>query len=277
MVNRISNQSIINSFCDVVPFLNELFEEDVSYAMTDTEKYILSVNGKDLRFQIKEGDPIPEGGAVKEALKTGSSVIKDIPKEIYGTPFRSYAIPMKECGEIVGVFVMGKSFARKEHVLSIAQNISSAIHETSDAVKDLVTGIKQTELTNTSLLDTIRQAQIKTDETNKIIAFIQEISIQTYILGVNASIDAAKAGIYGKSFGVVAQEIERLSRTINESIARIDSTLNFLATSITLVTNGLTESTEVFNQQTKDLDQIADVISGLKESSIRLEKLSESL
>ncbi len=37
---------------------------------------------------MQEGDPIPEGGAAATALKTGTAIIKDVPKEVYGTPFR---------------------------------------------------------------------------------------------------------------------------------------------------------------------------------------------
>lgn len=274
--NRISDEEIINSFCDVIPYLKDMFEEDVSFAMTDTEKYLLSVNGRELVFQIREGDPIPEGGAVKEALKTGNSVMKNVSGEVYGIPFRSYAIPLKHERQTVGVFVLGKSFARKEQVLTIAQKVASAIHETSDAMGDLVEGIKSVEQKNLVLLDNMKQASKKTDETNKIVSFIQNISTQTYLLGVNASIDAARAGIYGKGFEVVAQEIGRLSQTIKESISQVDDILDYLTKSIMIVTNGLDESMGIFTDQSKDLDKIAGAIAELKDTSSKLERLSES-
>ncbi len=274
--NRISDKKVINSFCDVLPYLKDMFEEDVSFAMTDTEKYLLSVNGRELVFKIREGDPIPEGGAVKEALKTGNSVIKNVSGEVYGIPFRSYAIPLKHDCRIVGVFVLGKSFARKEQILTIAQKVASAIHETSDAMGDLVQGIKSIEQKNLLLLDHMKQASKKTDETNKIVNFIQNISTQTYLLGVNASIDAARAGIYGKGFEVVAQEIGSLSQTIKESIAQIDDILDYLTKSITIVTGGLDESMGIFMDQSKDLDKIAGAIAELKDTSSKLERLSES-
>lgn len=275
--SKISDKEIINSFFHILPYLKLFFEDDVSYAIMDTEKYLISVNGRELVFNVSAGDPIPEGGAAREALRTGTPIIKNVPAEIYGTPFRSYAIPLKENNELVGIFVLGKSFARKNEVQTITKNVSSAIHQTSDAIEDLVAGVKKITETNSELMSSTLEANEKTKDAYKIVEFVQQISTQTYLLGINASIDASRAGKFGQSFDVVAQEIGRLSESTKESITKIDTLLSCLASSIGLVTKGLTESTGVYLKQTKDLDEIAAAISDLKDTCTKLEKLSESI
>ncbi|PLT45284.1 Methyl-accepting chemotaxis protein [Paenibacillus pasadenensis] len=44
-----------------------------------------------------------------------------------------------------------------------------------------------------------------------------EISSQTHVLALNASIEAAQAGAYGKGFAVIAEEVRRLSNQTKES------------------------------------------------------------
>lgn len=277
MDEQFSDKEIINSFYRVLPYLHVIFEDDISYAMMDTEKYLLSQNGSELKLGAKAGDPIQEGGAVAEALRTGFPVVKDVPKEVYGTPFRSYAVPLKEDNQVVGIFVLGKSYSKKNEVAAIAQRVSAVITQTSDAIEDLVSGVGQIAATNTQLLDSTNEASEKAKETSKIVDLIQNISIQTYLLGVNASIDAARAGAHGKGFDVVADEIGRLSKSTSDSISIIDSLLNYLTTTIIKLSSGLTESMEIFRQQTNDLDEIAAAIIELKDTTRKLEHLSESL
>jgi hypothetical protein len=274
---QLTDKEILNSFYRVLPYLNVIFEDDISYAMMDTEKYLLTQDSSELKLGAKAGDRIQEGGAVAEALRTGFPVVKDVPKEVYGTPFRSYAVPLKEDGQVVGVFVLGKSYSKKNEVTTIAQKVSAVITQTSDAIEDLVSGVGQIAATNTQLLDSTNEASEKAKETSKIVDLIQNISIQTYLLGVNASIDAARAGAHGKGFDVVADEIGRLSKSTSDSISIIDSLLNYLTTTITKLSAGLTESMEIFRLQTNDLDEIAAAIIELKDTTRELEHLSESL
>jgi len=54
------------------------------------------------------------------------------------------------------------------------------------------------------------------------IKFIDDLSFQTNILALNASIEAAKAGQNGKEFAVVASSIQKLSEKSKKSAAEID-------------------------------------------------------
>lgn len=55
---------------------------------------------------------------------------------------------------------------------------------------------------------------------SNIVSVIEEISSETNLLSLNASIEAARAGDAGKGFAVVAQEIRVLSDNTNTELEK---------------------------------------------------------
>lgn len=68
--------------------------------------------------------------------------------------------------------------------------------------------------------------QIKT--INASIKEVQNISMQVKILSLNASVEAARAGVAGKGFAVVASEISRLSQSTDATAKKIEDDVNHM-------------------------------------------------
>jgi methyl-accepting chemotaxis protein len=60
----------------------------------------------------------------------------------------------------------------------------------------------------------------------EIISTVDDLAQQSNLLAVNASIEAAKAGEQGKGFGVVAQEVKKLSKQSKVATAHVRKILN---------------------------------------------------
>ncbi|HBR17834.1 MAG: hypothetical protein A3G39_08670 [Deltaproteobacteria bacterium RIFCSPLOWO2_12_FULL_43_16] len=109
----------------------------------------------------------------------------------------------------------------EENAVKSGEMSHKAAQDTNDgkiAVEEVIKGITETR-------DEIKMsAKIMEDfgkaskEIEKILIIINQIAQQTNLLALNASIIASQAGEYGKSFGVVAGEIKKLSdRTSNST------------------------------------------------------------
>lgn len=278
MSQSISEIEILNSFNDVTKYLPSFFDDDISFAISDTNKYLKIQHGKKISLNIKENDSIPKGGALFEALKTGKIVIKFIPEEVYGFTCKSYAIPIKDNdGKVVGGVAVAKSLERKIEVTEVAQNLSTSLQQISSAINELSNGVQDVVSMNSEVLGEVKNANENTKNTDGVLSFVQGVSSQTNLLGLNASIEAARAGESGRGFNVVASEIRKLSSSTNESIKKINSVLKNVEVSIGNITEKVTKTNGIFQDQAATLGEIAASIEQLTLTAEKLDKLAENL
>lgn len=269
---------ILNSFANLGDYLQYFFDDDISLAATDREKFIFQKNNSNLPMNATVGDKIPEGAAISEALKTGKIIKKDVPKEIYGVPFTSYVIPVKgERDEVLGSIVLAKSIVKKSEVQSQIQSVSSALEQISTSINNLSKGIQEVVDMNNNILKKTLEADNGAKNTDNVLSFIKQIANKTNMLGLNAAIEASRAGELGKGFGVVASEIRKLSGSTNESIKEVSSVLETVKLSISEINAMIIKSSEVFTTEAATIQEVAASIEEVNSATNCLEELSKKI
>lgn len=268
----------VEAFKILLPYLNVIFDNEVSIAITDLEKFVKIFPNDKLPLKSVEGDPVPSGGAAYDALKSGKQVVRKVPKEVYGAAFKSYAIPIKgDNGEIKGVIVAGKSLGKSEKVNNLSQSLSNKLSEISDVVSGLTDEVQKLVALNQDVNNEVASAIETTKNTDEVLNFVQSISKQTNLIGLNAAIEAARAGEAGQGFGVVAQEIRKLSSSSTESIKKIDIILESIVNSIEKISGNVNKTSELFEGQVAAFEQINASIQELNSNAQILEAFSEKL
>ena len=184
-------------------------------------------------------------------------MVREVSEKVYGIPFKSYAIPLREDGEVVGCLMIAKSITVIKNSKQAIADLSSEVEQITDVINDITEGVQQSS-ENTYVVNQLIDELLKeTEKMNAILASINKLSNSTKILGLNASIEAARAGVAGRGFSIVAKEIERLSGNTTQSALAISEMLSRIDGQLNKIGEKSQETTDTFMQQAASLQEIA--------------------
>lgn len=112
------------------------------------------------------------------------------------------------------------------------KNQTAAVQDSSkimnDKIKSMQDSSRKMDDGISAISKRIETVNTTVDKVSNIVSVIEEISSETNLLSLNASIEAARAGDAGKGFAVVAQEIRVLSDNTNTELENIKQIISSL-------------------------------------------------
>lgn len=112
------------------------------------------------------------------------------------------------------------------------KNQTVAVQDSSkimnDKIKSMQDSSRKMDDGISAISKRIETVNTTVDKVSNIVSVIEEISSETNLLSLNASIEAARAGDAGKGFAVVAQEIRVLSDNTNTELENIKQIISSL-------------------------------------------------
>lgn len=137
----------------------------------------------------------------------------------------------------------------------IMNNKIKSMQNSSQKMDDGISAIsKRIETVNTTV-----------DKVSNIVSVIEEISSETNLLSLNASIEAARAGDAGKGFAVVAQEIRVLSDNTNAELENIKQIISSLVEECRYCVQASSTIVEDNAKQKEEIKAVLDEFGSLDE------------
>ncbi|MGK5506905.1 methyl-accepting chemotaxis protein [Brevibacillus formosus] len=266
---------LLNSVLMVAPILQKAFLSECMVGVTDKERFLAYYPAQGLNLGIRVGDELRPGSINATAVKEGKRVVKKISKELYGIPYIAVGYPLVENGQVVGCLATGVTTDQEDRLHGLAQNLTDALENIAQHTESLAKEADHLAQASHTLSDAAGQLGLKIAETTQINELIRNISTRSNVLGLNAVLEAARAGAAGRGFTVVAEEIRQLSQTTAASAKGIFLLLDEMNALVGTVTGEMEKTMNHSVQQSTRIQELDAVMQELRHMAEQLKKAAE--
>ena len=178
------------------------------------------------------------------------------------------------------LYLMANAFSKmglyKYHLKGMSESINDTVMHVSAAMEELAASAHDVNDNQKELNKEIKNVDAISSKINEFTSLIKNIAKQTRLLGLNASIEAARAGTAGAGFGVVAEEIGKLADNSSETVDKIQEFTGKINESVNETVSNGEATSQIVDQQSIAIEGAAKDLTGLSETAARLFELAHT-
>ena len=216
---------VARAFQDFAPVIANVFPEGGFLYLTDLQKAFERQSSH--KFDIpsfQTGLSFTEHDAPHKAIKSKKPVLEERDSSRFGVPVLESCCPLFDEDnpeEVVATLGVLTPKTAAHRLRTMSEDMENGVAGIASAIEELAATASSIHVNEKDLEQEIQSIVQISDEIEKISSFIKEIANQTKMLGLNATIEAARAGDAGKGFGVVADQIRKLSEESKNTVPKI--------------------------------------------------------
>jgi methyl-accepting chemotaxis protein len=159
---------------------------------------------------------------------------------------------------------------------AIRDNTETIYNVSQSGTVNMSASIKAVNESSEMIADINRQVQDfqeKIDKISEIVTIVKNIANQSNLLALNASIEAARAGVAGRGFSIVADQVRQMSTNTSSSaedivnyVSQLKESITTLAESTRHTTEKLCEGNDMVTNSLKDMENLNSQISTINSS-----------
>lgn len=225
---------ILDSMVETMEIYQSAFPTDVCIIICSTEETYGYLPGKeiDLKIEIKKSMDYYKKSAAAQVLRDGIRIQKEIGPEFLGIAYVVTASPIYENGKLVGAISIAASNKKLDTMKTLTGELFNTVETMSEAADQIA-------VASNEISDYVQELSSESDSIanyikniDQILSLIKRNSMQAKILGLNASIEAARAGQAGKGFAVVSNEVQKMGKDSEQSSIEINKQLEYVRNTI---------------------------------------------
>lgn len=275
---RCPGMTILDAIVKAAPYIKQAITEDVEIVVTDREKFLLYLPSQKIDEGIKPGDPIPPDDESLKGALAGKLVNVKVPAGVYGQPFLARAFPIfDERKKVVGAVGIGYSLEKDVLLEEHMEKIDEMTNQLKEKMEEVLVHTRALSVTCAEGAKYAQQVAQNSSQTNEVLQFIRKVSKQTNLLGLNAAIEATRAGQFGAGFQVVAREVRKLSNESAEATHQIESSLTEMRKAMEKLAEGMAKIDQSSRKQTELISLLTDLVEKLDETSHSMKSFVQSI
>ncbi|WP_175412938.1 hypothetical protein [Clostridium sp. AWRP] len=127
MINEIHENKLMESFYNMMPYFKYYFGTELLFTISNTKKFLLVQDGENLATRFKSGDEIPKNCDADVCLRKKEVIHITVPKEVFGIPIETIAIPVFVNNNIEGTIVVGMSTDKTKPICQLILKMSQKV------------------------------------------------------------------------------------------------------------------------------------------------------
>ncbi|OPJ55412.1 methyl-accepting chemotaxis protein [Alkalithermobacter paradoxus] len=251
--------------------------------LSDSINEMTRSQSKVLSELIAVSNSLKEAG---ENMTQSSDEAQAYMDEIAATAQQFLASAQESKGVVIGIeesidAVMHKSDEVEKISVNAVKESNSAQVAASVGVKAIEKAMSTMEHIDKSVSETVKDVKHLVEDSNTIrefVDYIKGIAQQTNLLALNAAIESARAGEAGRGFGVVAEEVRKLSQQSNEASEKISNIIENILKRVDIVNKKIQNAQKHSNEgkiASEDVrHQFSDILKCIHAVSNLIEKTS---
>lgn len=163
----------------------------------------------------------------------------------------------------------------------VAEQTSNLALKGKDSLNNMETIMRQMVDASSSIATKLAVLNEKANNITGVITTITKVADQTNLLSLNASIEAEKAGEYGRSFSVIAREIRRLADQTAIATLDIEKIVNEMMTAVSSSVMGVDDFTQEIRNGVEQVrtvsEQLTIIIEQVQAFTARFELVNQGM
>ncbi|GMA48932.1 signal transduction protein [Alicyclobacillus contaminans] len=158
----------------------------------------------------------------------------------------------------------------KRNMQEASQSLLESVNQVSAIASDFATSATELAATQEAVVQSVNELTADSRTIDELSEFVMNVAAQTNILGINAAIEAARAGSSGLGFTVVANEVRKLAERAKRSSDNIKQAVTRVRERINTIHQQVEGAMAISEQQAASAQELAALMSALENEAIRL-------
>lgn len=267
---------ILQGICESLSYLNPITRDDISFSVTDLEKFLACTPANSFDLKINPGDTIENSPSICQCLKTKKMVVDSVPKEVIGIDVKIFSIPVKNPqGEIIGTLNSAIDLNESVELINQINELAVSTAQANQSIDQVADSATLLAKSGQAATEKVHETLKKADQTTEALELIKNIASQINLLGLNAAIEAARAGEQGRGFSVVANEIRKLANQSQESVAKIKNILEDINNAVQEISSDIDNVASISQEQAASTEEIASALDNIHNTTMHIENFSK--